>query len=158
MATRQIGPANGSLKVNTYREGIAQKIGHDLVIEVEQWEATVDVDPEGAIQAVQLNADPTSLQVREGHNGAKALTDKDRRDIRASIDKKVLRGKPIAFVSTAVEPRDGGVTVRGDLTMADTTRPAAFDIDVGEDGRVAATLPVTQSAWGSSPTGRSWVR
>ena len=151
MTLRQIGPQNGMLKVNTYREGVAQKIGHDLVIEVERWDATVEVGPDGAIRSVQLNADPASLQVREGHNGVKALTDKDRKDIRESIDEKVLRGKPIAFASTAVEPRDGGVSVRGDLTMADTTRPAAFDIDVDGDGRVAGTLPVTQSEWGIKP-------
>lgn len=151
MTTQQLGPQSGTLKVNTYREGIAQKIGHDLVIEVGQWDATVDVGPDGAIQSVQLNADPSSLQVREGHNGAKALTDKDRKDIHTSIGEKVLRGKPIAFASTAVEGRDGGVTVRGDLTMADTTRPAAFEIDVSGDGRVAGTLPVTQSEWDIKP-------
>jgi len=151
MAPQQLGPQSGTLKVNTYREGVAQKIGHDLIIEVEQWDATVDVGPDGAIQSVQLNADPSSLQVREGRNGVKALTDKDREDIRTSIDEKILRGKPIAFASTAVEPRDGGVTVRGELTMADTTRPAAFDIEVSGDGRVAGTLPVTQSEWGIKP-------
>ncbi len=151
MATQQVGPQNGTLMVNTYREGIAQKIGHDLVIEVEQWDATVDVGPDGAIESIRLNADSTSLQVREGHNGVKALTDKDLKDIRSSIDEKVLRGKPIAFASTAVEPRDGGATVRGELTMVDTTRPAAFDIDVSGEGRVAGTLPVTQSEWGIKP-------
>jgi hypothetical protein len=120
MPTQQIGPQTGTLKVKTYREGVAQKIGHDLVIEVTAWDATVDVGPDGVIQSVQLNADPNSLQVREGRNGVKPLTDKDRKDIRRSIDEKVLRGKPIAFASTAVEPRDGAVTVRGELTMAGT--------------------------------------
>jgi polyisoprenoid-binding protein YceI len=139
------------MKVHTYREGVAQKIGHDLVIEVEQWDATVDVGPDGAIQSVRLNADPSSLQIREGHNGVKPLTDKDRKDIRRSIDEKILRGKPIAFASTAVEPREGGVTLRGELTMADTTRPAAFEIDVSGDGRIAGRLPVTQSEWGIKP-------
>jgi len=151
MTTQQVGPQSGTLKVNTYREGVAQKLGHDLVIEVEQWDATVDVGPDGAIQSVQLNADPSSLRVREGHNGAKALTDKDLKDIHTSIDEKVLGGKPIAFASTAVEPRDDGVTVRGELTMAHTTRPATFDIDVSGDGRVAGTLPVTQSGWDIKP-------
>ncbi len=151
MTTQQIGPQSGTLKVNTYREGVAQKIGHDLVIEVEQWDATVDVGPDGVIQSVKLSADPGSLQVREGHNGVKALTNKDRKDIRTSIDEKILRGKPIAFASTAVEARDGGVIVRGELTMAEVTRPAAFDIDVSGDGRVAGTLQVTQSEWGIKP-------
>jgi polyisoprenoid-binding protein YceI len=151
MPTQQIGPQAGTLKVKTYREGVAQKIGHDLVIEVTDWNATVDLGQEGVIQSVQLNADPTSLQVREGRNGVKPLTDKDRRDIRSSIDEKILKRKPITFASTAVEPRDGGATVRGELTMAGATRPGAFDVEVSGDGRVAATLPVTQSEWGIKP-------
>ncbi len=151
MAVHRVGPQSGTLKVKTYREGVAQKIGHDLVIEVAQWDATVDVGPDGAIDSVQLNADAGSLQVREGHNGVKALTDEDRKDIHASINEKVLGGKPIAFASTGVEPHGGGVTVRGDLTMADITREAVFDIEVSGDGRIAGTLPVTQSEWGVKP-------
>jgi len=151
MATQRIGPQQGTLKVNTYREGIAQKIGHDLVIEVEQWDATVEVGPDGTVQSVQLNADPSSLRVLEGHNGVKALTDKDLKDIHGSIDEKVLRGKSIAFASTGIEPRGGGLTVRGELTMAETTRPTTFDIDASEDGHVTGTLPVTQSEWGIKP-------
>ncbi|MBA2637064.1 MAG: YceI family protein [Solirubrobacterales bacterium] len=151
MATQQLGPQSGTLKIKTYREGVAQRIGHDLVIEVAEWDAAVDRGPDGAIQSVKLNADSRSLQVREGHNGLKPLSDKDRTDIRKSIDEKVLRGRPISFASTAVEPHEGGTTIRGDLTMADSTRPAAFDVSMGGDGHVAATLPVTQSQWGIKP-------
>ncbi len=151
MAVHQVGPHSGTLKVKTYREGVAQKIGHDLVIEVEHWDATVDVGLDGAVRSVQMNADAGSLEVREAHNGAKALTDKDRNHIHTSIEEKVLGGKPIAFSSTAIEPRGGGVSVRGDLTMAGTTHEATFDIEVSPDGHVAGTLPVTQSQWGIKP-------
>ena len=146
-----IGPATGALRLHTGRTGFGAMAGHDLVIEVEQWDATVEVGSDGAVQSVQLDADSSSLQVREAHNGVKALTEKDRKDIRSSIDQKVLRGKPIAFASTAIQPRDGGLTVSGELTMAETTRPTTFDIDASEDGRVTATLPVTQSDWGIKP-------
>lgn len=151
MATRVLGPQDGTLMVKTYREGVAQRIGHDLIMEVARWEATVDVARDGTIRSVQLNADPGSLHVREAHNGIKPLTDKDRDDIRASTQNKVLRGRPIVFASTAIDPRDGAITVRGELTLADTTRPAAFDIAVSSDGRVTGTLPVTQSEWGIKP-------
>lgn len=151
MAAQQLGPENGTLEIHTYREGMAQKLGHDLIIEVERWDATVEHGPEGAVESVRLNADSGSLQVREGHNGAKALSDKDRRDIKANIDEKILRRTPITFVSTAVEPRAGGLTVRGDLTLADATRPAAFDVDVTTDGRVGGRLPVTQTEWDIKP-------
>ena len=39
----RLGPDNASLQVKTYREGMAAKVGHDLVIEVTRWDATVDL-------------------------------------------------------------------------------------------------------------------
>ena len=43
--SQNFGPDNGSLKIRTGRTGGAAKAGHDLVIEVESWQATLD--PEG---------------------------------------------------------------------------------------------------------------
>ena len=40
--THNIGPSNGSLKVKTGKEGAAAKMGHDLVIGVNSWEATIE--------------------------------------------------------------------------------------------------------------------
>ena len=130
---------------------MAQKVGHDLIIDVGQWEATAEVGEDGTLSAVQLNADPRSLQVREGLRGIKPLTDKDRADIRKTIDEKILRGQPIAFRSNAVEPGNGGLTVRGELDLAGATRPASFELSAAADGRVSGTLPVTQSEWGIKP-------
>src|ERR671911_2338330 len=97
------------------------------------------------ISAVQLDADPHSLQVRDGLHGIKPLTDKDRADIRKTIDEKILGGRPIAFRSTAVEAADGGLTVRGELELAGTSRPTSFELGAAADGRLRGTLPVTQS-------------
>jgi polyisoprenoid-binding protein YceI len=139
------------LQVRTYREGVAQKVGHDLIIDVEQWEATAEVGEDGTLSAVRLDADPRSLQVREGMRGVKPLTDKDRADIRETIEEKVLRGQPIAFRSSAVELADGALTVRGELDLAGATRPASFELHAATDGRVGGTLPLTQSEWGIKP-------
>ena len=103
---------------------------------------------DGTLAAVQLNADPESLQVREGLRGLKPLSDKDRGDIRKTIQEKILGGRPIAFRSTAVEPENGGLTVHGELELAGTTRPASFELSAAAEGRVRGTLPVTQSEWG----------
>ena len=149
--THSLGPESGTVELRTYREGVAQKIGHDLIIDVERWEATVEVGEEGSPSAVGFEADPRSLQVREGLRGIKPLSDKDRAEIRKDIDEKILRGQPIGFSSSAVEPGDGRVTVRGELTMAGTTRPASFELKLTAEGRIAGTLPVTQSEWGIKP-------
>jgi polyisoprenoid-binding protein YceI len=147
----RVGRDNGTLQVRTYREGLAQKAGHDLIIDVGQWEAAAEVREDGTLSAVQLNADPRSLQVREGLRGVKPLNDKDRADIRKTIAEKILGGRPIAFRSTAVEPRHGGLTVHGELEIAGTSRPASFELNATADGRVHGTLPVTQSEWGIKP-------
>jgi len=94
--THRVGD-EGTLQVGTYREGFAQKVGHDLIIDVGQWEA------------------------------------------------------PIVFRSTAVEPGNGALTVRGELELAGTRRQASFELTAESDGRLRGTLPVTQSEWGIKP-------
>jgi polyisoprenoid-binding protein YceI len=149
--TYELGPGDGSVTVKTYREGVAAKVGHDLVIDVGRWEATVEIGPDGAISAVSLDADAGSLSIREGHRGVKPLTDKDRRDIVQTIDSKILRRQPIACRSTAVRPAGDGVEVEGSLTIAGETRPVTARLQAGPDGRLTGTIPVVQSQWGIKP-------
>jgi polyisoprenoid-binding protein YceI len=134
------GPDTGSLHVHTYREGVAAKVGHDLIIEVTRWAG----NDEGA--ALELTADPRSLVVREGNRGVKPLTDKDRASIQKTIEKDILGTQEIAFRSTSVE----GGTVKGDLTIAGRTQPVEFDLR-REGDRVKATIPVVQTRWGIKP-------
>ena len=150
--THNLGPDNASLQVRTYREGVAAKAGHDLIIEVTRWEATVEVAGEPAGWTIALNADPQSLEIREGLRGVKPLTDKDRVEIRKNIDEKILGSHPIEFRSSAVRPADGGrVAVDGELTMAGSTRPVTAELSVEDGGAVSGTIPLTQSAWGIKP-------
>jgi polyisoprenoid-binding protein YceI len=139
----ELGPADGSLVVQTYREGVAAKVGHDLVIDVTSWQATLDE------QRLRLSADPRSLRVREGHRGVKPLSDKDRDEIRKNIDDKVLRGQPISFAGT-VNRREDALDVDGELTLAGTTRPLRAPVQVA-DGRATATIALKQSEWGIKP-------
>jgi polyisoprenoid-binding protein YceI len=142
----------GTLQVKTYREGVAARVGHDLVIDVAKWSATVEVGADGAISAIALHADPRSLAVREGLRGVKPLSDRDRADIARTIDEKILRGAAIELRTTGCEAAPAGVTsIRGELTLAGATRPVAFKLAAGADGRVSATVPVVQSQWGIKP-------
>jgi polyisoprenoid-binding protein YceI len=142
---RRLGPESGSILVRTYREGVAAKAGHDLVIEVTRWEATFDRE------TIELEADARSLEVRQGLRGVKPLTDKDRAEIRKNIDEKILHGEPIRFRSSGVDRSSGRLTVHGDLTMAGNTRPVTAELVAEPDGRITGTIPVTQSAWGIKP-------
>lgn len=149
-ATRNLGPDEASLQVLTFREGVAQKVGHDLVLLVERWSATVTTSGDGSVEGVTAEVDSGSLRVVEGRNGLKSLSDKDRRDIKGSIDEKVLRRQPITFASTGVQARDGGLQIEGELSIGGETRPVSFGLDVA-GGRVRGTLPLTQSAWNIKP-------
>ncbi len=147
----QLGPESGALRVHTYREGVAQKVGHDLIIEVGEWQATLEVAEQGEPVAIALQADSSSLNVLEGRHGVKPLTDKDRADIRSNIDQKILLRRPISFASSGAELTEAGITITGELTIAGATRPASFPLTLGSDGRLHGTLTVTQSEWGIRP-------
>ena len=146
MGTLRLGPEHGSIQVRTYREGVAQRVGHDLVLEATRWSATVETGPDGALTAVGLEVDASELHVREGHNGVKPLTDKDRREIRRRIDTEILHGRPISFRSASVD----GASIAGELTVDGTTRPASFEVDLS-GGRVRGTLPLVQTDFGIKP-------
>jgi polyisoprenoid-binding protein YceI len=151
--THSLGPENASLQVRTYREGVAAKAGHDLIIDVTRWDATVEVADEPAGWTIGLNADPRSLEIREGLRGVKPLTDKDRVEIRRNIDEKILGTHPIEFRSRGVRLGDDGgrLTVEGELSMAGSTRPVTAQLSVEDDGGISGTIPVTQSDWGIKP-------
>jgi polyisoprenoid-binding protein YceI len=150
--THSLGPDNASLEIRTYREGVAAKAGHDLIIDVTRWDATVEVADEPAGWTIELNADPRSLEIREGLRGVKPLTDKDRVEIRKNIDEKILGSHRIQFRSSGVRPADGDrLTVEGELSMAGSTRPLTAQLSVEDGGRVSGTIPVTQSVWGIKP-------
>jgi polyisoprenoid-binding protein YceI len=142
-----LGPDNGTLVVRTGRTGTVAKAGHDLLIHVTKWRGTL-VDGDEA--SVTLDADATSLKVREGTGGMKSLDDGDMANIQQTIDDDVLKRQDISFRSTRVEQTAGGLSVTGDLTLRGTTRPIAFDLEL-QDGRVRGTAVVKQTEWGMKP-------
>jgi YceI-like domain len=151
--THRFGPDNASLQIRTYREGVAAKAGHDLILDVTRWEATVEVSDEPAGWTIELNADPRSLEVREGLRGVKPLTDKDRGEIRKNIDAKVLGSHPIRFRSRDVRLVDDGgrLTLEGELSLAGSARALTAQLTVEHGGAVSGTIPLTQSDWDIKP-------
>jgi polyisoprenoid-binding protein YceI len=149
--TYRLGPDDGTLSIQTGRTGAAAKAGHDLLIEVTAWQGTLRVGDDPADTSVELEADATSLHVRDGSGGMQSLGDDDKASIRTTIHDDVLKGHAIAFRSTAVTGADGQLTVRGELTLAGTTRPLAFDLAVDDAGRLRGAALVKQTDWGMKP-------
>jgi polyisoprenoid-binding protein YceI len=152
----RFGPDNAVLSVRTGRGGAAAKAGHDLVIHVTDWKGSLELGDDPAASTVELEADATSLRVREASGGMQELGDDDRAGIEQTIDDEVLKRRDIVFRSTAVEGGQQELHVRGDLTLAGTTKPLEFDVLVGDDGAVNATAVVTQSGWGMKPYSALW--
>jgi YceI-like domain len=146
MAARTIGPPAAKLTVQTGKAGAAAVAGHNLLIEVTSWSATLDDD------SLTLTADATSMRVLEGSGGIQPLGEDDRAGITKTIDEDVLKGGAIEFHSTSVAQRDNGVLhVEGELDLLGTTRPLAFDVTVGGDGSLAGEATFKQSDWGIKP-------
>jgi polyisoprenoid-binding protein YceI len=147
--SQQYGPENASLRIRTGRTGGAAKAGHDLLIEVESWQATLDRE---AQPALTLTADSRSLRVLEGTGGVKSLTEKDKGEIKKTIDKEVLKGGPIEFRSSEVTEGAGGdLRVRGELSLNGKSAPVEFELATADERRVTGSATVTQSAHGIKP-------
>jgi hypothetical protein len=122
MLTYRLGPEDGILSVRTQRSGAAAKAGHNLLIHVTSWEATVDLGEE---TKVVLEADGSSLRVQEGTGGMQALQDEDKKNIHQTID--------------------------DELTLLGETRPLGFDLAITGDGKLEASAVVKQTDWGMKP-------
>jgi polyisoprenoid-binding protein YceI len=148
-----LGPDNAKLSVRTARVGAAAKAGHDLLIEVTSWSATLVLDDDPEKTSIELVADATSLRVIEGTGGLQALGDEDTANIQQTIDDEVLKREETRFRSTRVQAGgDGGrFRVEGELTIVGTTSPIAFELAIGDDRALSATAVVTQTAWGMKP-------
>lgn len=149
--SHRLGPDRSTLSVHTKRGGAAAKAGHDLVIEVSAWEATLAIGNDPADSSVELSADPTSLRVMEGTGGMQELGDEDKANIERTIDDEVLGGRPISFRSNGAAAAEAGIRFDGELTIGEVGGPASFELAVGEDGSLWASATLKQSNWGIKP-------
>jgi len=138
--SHNIGPSNGSLKVKTGREGAAAKAGHNLILGVNSWQATVQG---GDSPSIKLTADPGSMEVIEGTGGAKPLSDKDKSEIKKSITGKVLGSSQITFQSSEVT----GSAAKGDLSIGGSSSSVNVPLNVSGD-KISGSVTLSQSEFG----------
>lgn len=150
--TYELGPENGRLSVHTGKAGAAAKAGHNLLIDVERWNAKLALAAEPSQTQLELTADSRSLKVLDGTGGMKSLDDDDKESIAKTIDEEVLKGTPVSFRSTAVfGAGDGRIKVRGDLSLWGATNQVEFELSIGDDGHLTATATIIQTAFGHKP-------
>ncbi len=149
-----IGPSNGRLRLRTFRQGLAAKAGHDLVLEASEWHGHVHVPADaGDALSVEVEVDLRRLEVIEGTGGVKPLSDGDKADIRKAMGKPLRTDTyPLAtFSSFDVQLDDDSATVAGDLTLAGESHPLQLELRRAPDGTVSGTTQVVQSTWGIKP-------
>jgi polyisoprenoid-binding protein YceI len=149
--TYELGPSDGTLTVRTTKRGAASKAGHNLLIAVERWGATVQLAADRPQSVLELTADSTSFTVVEGTGGIQSLGADDKEGIAQTINQEVLKGTAISFRSTAVrQDGDGKLHVTGDLELAGGINPITFDIEIGND-RLTGSAILKQTEWGMKP-------
>ena len=151
--TFQLGPDNGRIVLKTGRAGLAARAGHDLTIEVTRWSAQVEVPDAGAggVTAATISAelDLDSLEVREGSGGAKPLSDRDRREIKKTMNG--ILGGTASFTSSRIVLAGAGGGIEGTLTLNGKTGPVRLQVSEPTPGRYRGTARVVQSAFGIKP-------
>lgn len=149
----EIGPPGAFLLLRTYRQGLAAKAGHDLVLEAAEWHGRMEVPEAGGEPTIVVEVDLRSLVVVEGSGGVKPLTEHDKVEIRKTMQKPLrIADYPMAtFRSTGVEMRGDEATIRGELSLAGQTHPLELPAHREGDGTVVARGEIVQSAWGIKP-------
>jgi polyisoprenoid-binding protein YceI len=148
--TYHLGPADGTVRVKTGRQGMASKVGHDLTLEASNWKATLTVDGDPSRSEVSATIEPRSLAVTAATGGAKPVSDKDKKDIVKNIT-GLLGNASITFTSTSVEVKDSSVKAAGELSIAGQSRPVTLDLATTPDGRLKGSMTVVQSQFGIKP-------
>jgi polyisoprenoid-binding protein YceI len=151
--TYPIGPHTGTLHLRTAREGVAAKVGHDLLVEMKRWSGTLTVVDDPSAAAVAVDVDMGSFTVLEGTGGVAALSAGDRKDITATALKLMdVSNHPHAmFRSTAVTPGDSGGTLEGTLTVRDHDGDVSLAVTESGPDAWAAAGSLLQSAYGIKP-------
>ena len=151
--TYRLGPDHATLSVRTQRGGAAAKAGHNLLLHVTSWQATLEVGANASDSTFEFGADGGSLRVVEGTGGMQALGDDDKENIEQTIDEEVLRQERITFQSSQVQATTGGsgLNIQGDLALLGTTHPIEFDVEVDDAGKLSCVAVVKQSDWGIKP-------
>jgi polyisoprenoid-binding protein YceI len=146
-----LGPSNGTLTVKTGRTGAVAKVGHDLLLEVAAWRATLELAEDVSRCRLELSADSSSLHVREGTGGMTELGEDDRVNIEQTIGDEVLHGSDIAFRSSGCSGDAERLRFEGELTVAGATHPLSVDLRLDRSGRLHGSATVRQTDWGIKP-------
>ena len=164
-ASFKVDPAQSSLVVQLFKDGVAARLGHDHVVHASVFSGTVAYDPRNpdassirvAVEVGSLIADDPGTRRKFGLAGEPSASD------RAEIDKAMkadgqlaaARFPSMTFTSTAIATQpDGRFQVTGRLTIRGVTNELTFPAQMRVEGaqlRGRAQLKFKQSSFGYPP-------
>ena len=164
-ASFKVDPAQSSLVLQLFKDGVAARLGHDHVVHASVFSGTVAYDPRNpeassiqvAVEVGSLIADDPGTRRKFGLAGEPSTSD------RAEIDKAMkadgqlaaARFPSMTFTSTAIATQpDGRFLVTGRLTIRGVTNELKFPAQMSVDGaqlRGRAQLKFKQSSFGYPP-------
>jgi polyisoprenoid-binding protein YceI len=142
--------ASGTIQIFTFKEGLMSAVAHDLRVSLRTFEVTLDgTDVKAEFDLESLVVDGP---MRNGVLQADQYEASKKADVEKAMHGEVLHtGRhPKASYSGAAVPMGEGYRVDGQLQLAGSTQPLAFDVR-NDGGAYIATFELQPSRWGISP-------
>lgn len=151
--TYELTAEHADLLLQTFTEGAAAAMGHNLTLGVQSWSATVEAGSSPEESRLEVTADLTSLAVLGGTGGATPLTESNKRDILKNAAKSLgSAAQPhLRFTSTGMTGTWADAVVTGDLTVHGSTRPIELSVAETQPGTAHVRGSVVQSDFGIKP-------
>lgn len=138
MSRLELSSVDGWLRVNTWKEGLLSKMGHDLLINIEDFSLVMEGELEGPWKA-DLTVKKDSFQATE----PTSLSAKDRADIHKNICK--VFPSDIKFVGEIKRDSETKLLATGKVSVGKNQAPIRFYFDL--DGQQASgRVSLTHSA------------
>jgi polyisoprenoid-binding protein YceI len=158
MANLILDNSNGELTLHTGVAGSAAKMGHRLVIAIDDWRADA-VLADGQVRQVTLVAQLAGLRVVSGEGGLKPLGGGDRDTIAGNARRALEVEKFPAVRLECTEPfpvptAPGQFQVVGNLAIHGQQQPIEATVTVADNGAnwtLSAVVPVRQTDFGVKP-------
>jgi hypothetical protein len=133
----------GTLRINTWKQGLLSRLGHDLLLEVGRFTLMLTQDsPEQKI-ALQLDAPKDAFRVL----APDALSEKDRREIVDNIRKHLPAN--LHFVGQIIQ-QDGQIHIEGKASVGRSEAFLRFPLQL-QDRRASAKIRLSHAALGIAP-------
>jgi hypothetical protein len=139
--------AKGTIQVFTFKEGLLSAVAHDLQIQLDKFDITLDgenVQGEFPLQSLSLVG-----PVEDGVVQPDKYDAGKRADVHKAMNEDVLRttAHPTARFSGRATPKGEGYSVSGELELAGQKNPLTFDV-VRQGGAYNGELEIQPSRWG----------